>query len=449
MTTTFQRRGGMMSRGGKSGSDLPPRQAVAILIDQLVLDSKKQSTPDKDYAEGFLLHDVPSMGLKAEFSVPEDETQAPMPLTRVKVSMPLPKGQETSRRRDIYGLSRPKGAGVAMDRGSMVIFEKAWLDRKTGEIKAHYAHGCASAAQREAELKYVFSDMLVCVRPEDYNNKSGKWVGRVDVLIADRHAAQLVASKGEVAAAVQEMCERSPIGNPGFQLLARKLAAPGASEAEAIEMARDPNTRIGGFSVARRVKVNPDDKESEYRTEGPDELLARFFKDNEDFEALLGDEGWMVEFVPMMAVNQAKSLVPSQAEANGDKPRDNSPIYGIYGEVGPDNRDARNVVQGADGVNYGMVDVGWMPSHVVCERKEATSDVWYSTYQNPMGARLDADCIHDVRTPNTPSYHLAAIAEQAALNVEGKKKHRAAAGLSPDEAPEPEPDAAQSPGMGR
>jgi hypothetical protein len=449
MTSTFQRRGGMMSRGGKSGSDLPPRQAVAILIDQYVLDSKKQSTPDKDAVEGFLLHDVPSMGLRAEFSVPEDETQAHMPLTRVKVSMPLPRGQESSRRRDIYGLSKPKGAGVAMDRGSVVIFEKAWHDRKTGEIKAHYAHGCASAAQREAELKYVFSDMLVCVRPEDYNNKAQKWAGRVDVLIADRHAAQPVASKDEVAAAVQEMCERSPIGNPGFQLLARKLAPAGATEAEAVEMARDPNTRIGGFSVARRVKVNPDDKDSEYRTEGADELLARFFKDNEEFEALLGETGWMVEFVPMMAVNQAKSLVPSLAEANGDKPRDNSPIYGIYGEVSPDNRDARNVVTGADNVAYGMIDVGWMPSHVVCERKEATSDVWYSTYQNPMGARLDADCIHDIRTANTPSYHAIAIAEQAAVNVEGKKKHRAATGAAPEEAPEAEQEAAPGPGMGR
>jgi hypothetical protein len=449
MTSTFQRRGTMMSRGGKTGADLPPRQAVSILVDQYVLDNKKQTTPDKDYIEGFLLHDVPSMGLKAEFSVPEDETQAREPLTKVKVSMPLPRGQENSRRRDIFGLSKSKGAGVAMDRGSVIIFEKAWHDRKTGEIKAHYAHGCASAAQQADELKFVFSDMLVCVRPEDYNNTKKAWSGRVDVLIADRHAAQPVSSKDEVAVAVEEMCGRSPIGNPGFQLLARKLAPAGASEDEAVEMARDPNTRIGGFSVARRVKVNPDDKDSEYRTEGHEELLARFFNDNPDFDALLGNPEWMVEFVPMMAVKQAKTLVPSLAEAKGDKPRDNALIYGIYGEVPADNRDARNVVTGEGGVQYGMVDVGWMPSHVVCERKEKTADVWYSTYQNPMGARLDADCIHDVRTPNTPSYHLAAIAEQAALNVEGKKKHRAATGIAPEEAPEATEEAAPAPGMGR
>ena len=435
MSTSFRRTGGMMNRGGKPSGDLPPRQNVAIVIDQYVLADKRKSTPDQDVVEGFLIHDVPEWGLKAEYSVPTPGTdEQPQPITRVRVQMPLPRGVETSRRRDIWGLSKPKGAGPAMDPGSVVVFEKAWFDRKDGSVKAHYAHGAASRAAREQGLKTVFSDVLVCVRPEDHINSGERKgpAGRVDVLISDPRLAVAIGSMDDLKAQVAGLIETSSIGNPGFQLLARQHAPEGSTPEQAEAFARDPNTRLGGYSIGRRKKVGEGD-DAQWVPETADGLMARFAKENPDFEQLIGNPEWQIEFVPMMAVNQAASLVPSKAQP-GERVRDNSPIYGIYGEVpeGRDGEHARLVVTGADGKKFGMIDCGWMPSHVVCERKDVESDIWYSTYQNGMGARMDVDSIHDVRTPatettpGTPSYHLVAIQAEAARNVEGKKAYRAA-----------------------
>jgi hypothetical protein len=67
-----------------------------------------------------------------------------------------------------------------------------------------------------------------------------------------------------------------------------------------------------------------------------------------------------------------------------------------------------------------------------------------------MGEKLDADSIHDNRTPLTPSYHLEAIKATAAVNLEGKRAHRAAAKTSeeiPEENIEEGQEAAPTPGM--
>ena len=259
--TTSLRRGGMMNRGGPSSGQLPPRQNVAVLVESYNIGNpRKGSNPDEDFVVGKLLHDVPLFGLTAGFVQPADENLPPEPTTDVKVMMPLPRGVELkqSKRRDIYGLSRPKGAGPAMEPGSIVVFEKAWIDRKDGVIKAHYAHGCASKSQLDEGLKAVYSDMLVCVRPEGTVRREGNLVpaGRVDVMIADTKMAEPIRDMADLEQKVGDLVARSGIGNPGFQLLARQVCP---EDADPATFAANPNTRFGDFFISKRNRTGEGD----------------------------------------------------------------------------------------------------------------------------------------------------------------------------------------------
>lgn len=455
MSSTIRRNSMMQKNNNRT--EMPPLQAVAIMIDAYHLTDKRRSSPQTDYLEGFLLHDVPEWGMKAEFSEPANPEEPRIPLTRIKVMMPMKidpatqRPKEEGNRRGIYGLSKTKGNGVAIDEGGIVVFEKAYFSKKNDTIIAPYAHGCANAAQLASGLKSMFMDMLVCVRPEDKiaeGTEKERWAKRVDVLIAEPKDAALVSSKAALQEFVNELVANNTIGNPGFQLLARQLAPEGV---DPFQFASDPNTRLGGFSVARRLPVEVEGQEKQWIPETADELMVRFARENPDFDQLVGDSGWQIEFVPMMAVNQAKSLVPSLAEVKPGStlpPRDNSTVYGIFGQVpdGPDGAHARDKLTDANGTTWGQIDSGWIRSQCVCERKEADTDIWYSTYQTPMGKKLDADSIHDVRTKFTPDYHLAAINNEAAHNLVGFKAHQALKNPRNVEAPEPDQDA-PAPGL--
>jgi len=450
MSSMQFRRGGMMNKG-RSGTHLPPRQNVAVQIVRYDLDNvKKGSNPEKDALVGYLLHDVPEWGLTAEFNGPDEHGEY-QPLTEVRVTMPLPKGVETSRRRDIYGLSRPKGAGPAMGEGSKVVFEKAWWDRKENCVRAHYAHGCATKDQLATGLKVVYPNMLVCVCPEKWIERGDfkGWAGRVDVLIADPSAADFVASAEDLGAKAADLVARNTIGNPGFMLLARAICPEGTDPAA---FAADPNTRFGGYGIARRKKVEgtPEGEDAQWELETAEAMLERFNRDfnNEPFGQVIGNPGWQVEFVPLMAVNQAKSRVPSNKEHN-ERGQDFSPVYGIYSEVAAGDRDALHVVEGTDGRMFGMTDSGFMFSHTVAERRDPTSDVWYSTYQNGMAQRLDVFSIHDVPTALTPDYHAEAIKAGMAANVEAKKSYFAAKTEGSADTTEEALPGAEGPALGR
>lgn len=413
MSGTQSRRGGMMTRGGGGQRDLPPRQNVAVMVVRYELaDPKKiKSDPEKDTMVGLLLHSVPALNLVANIDAEG------RPITEIKIQMPMPAGGEGARRRDILGLSKPKGQGPAMGPNSVVIFEKSWL--KDGMIKAHYAHGAASGQQLEQQLKHALPDVMVCVRPEDVratgDNKGP--VGRVDVMIADPQLAVEITDRQVFEKLVRDqVSDTQNPGNPGFQLLARMRAPEGSTPEQEASIADNPDNRFGAYDVARRKRVGEGD-DATYVLETPEEVLARFDSKEEGMVSLLGNPDWQIEFVPMMAVNQAKSMVPSLV-AEGDRVRDNSKIYAIYGKVEENTPEylARNKVKDKDGQSWAMVDCGWAPSQVVLERRAADSDYWYSTYQGLMGQKLPIDSIHDLRTPNMLPYHLASVEKVAAAS---------------------------------
>jgi hypothetical protein len=427
MKMTFQpRRQNSLARTSSYGN-LPPRQNVAIQVESYVLKVKGKNNPDEDYVEGFLMHDVPVWGMKATAEVGENGEPGAL-TTRVKVMLPKPKNDQV---RTIFALSRPKGAGVAIDAGGVFIIEKAYYDKKDGFIKGQFTHGCANAAQLQEQKRHIFSDMLVSVRPEGTKRdpKDSNLTipsGRVDVLIADPQGAVLIPSREALVDEVSRLVGQSAMGNPGFQLLLRALPPAGLSEAELKAFGANSEHRVGGYVALQNKLVKSEDGTPDaWVPETALQLIERFEARNPGLTDAIGEEGWQVEFVPMMAINQAKSLIPSKAEA-GKSARDNSTKYGVFGEVTGRVEDAVGVVQDNDGRSLGMIDCGWISSHVVVERvvdEETGREIWFTTYQNTLNAMANASLIHDVKTPLTPEVHLAAIEAEAIQHGANKQAY--------------------------
>lgn len=427
------RRNGMMPRSN-GNNQLPPRQNVVIQVKRYELDNpKKGSNPEKDVLVGYLMQDVPEWGLTAKF---EEVDGVETPMTEVRVNMPLPRGVENSRRRDVFGLSRPKGQGAAMGEGSWVILEKAWFDRKDNTIKAHYSHGCATREQVANMTRQVYPGVMACVRAEAWipSGERAGWSGRVDVLLAEISSAMVIKSKEEMHEHVSELIAANAVGNPGFILLA-KQNCPDGQDPDAF--AADPNTRYGTSFIIRPKPVkNEANDEVTWVPRTAEEAMSDFFRIHEnELSMVFGKDDWQVELVPMVAVNQAKTRVPSNREDNPDG-RDNSLVYGIFEETSEADRDRKNsrhVVQRPDGKLLGMVDNGWILSNVACERFDVDSNVWYSTYQAPVAQRSDIYLIHDLDTPNTKPYHSKAIAETCKAIQENRGNYWRAAKNSQNE----------------
>ena len=431
MALSANRRPSSLNRSSSGGTPLPPRQHISVTVDQYQLDDKngRKSNPEKDKMIGRLNHDVPAWGMKQG--------------TQITVEMPLPSDGRGSRRRDIQGLSRPKGQGLAIDAGGIVVFERAYFDRKSNTVKAPYSHGAASSKHLDPEnpLKMIFSNMLVCVRPEDTyksGTNKGKPVGRVDVMIADPDSAFAISSRKELEEVVDGLVHQNAPGNPGFQLLARGVVPQGQDPAE---FASDPNNRFGVFMSVRQKKVEEEGQPVAYVRETTEEVMARFDADCSFVNDVIGSPDFEVSFVPMMVVNQAKSLVPSQAE-EGERVRDNSAIYAIYGKVpeGAAGQEALHQIKDASGTTYGQVDCGWKLSHVVVEH-QADNDFWYSTYQAPMAADSPLNNIHDLNTKGMSENHVAAVSVEANLNNEARKIHSQLWKDYKDNGPAPDEDA--------
>ena len=255
----YSNRGTMVRRGGKGDyGNLPPLQNVVGMIDRLVVAQPGKSNPDKDYAEIYLVHSVPELGLVAEF----DENGAP--LTKIKVMMPPPR-EGGEGRRDILGLTQKKAGGPAMGQGSLVVFEKAYFDRKENVLKARFSKGGPTAADQEAGLKNLYSNIFVCVLPErQIKQQDGTTFPRQEVMIADQLGSTLVSGDEELRAAIESVVAQTTIGTAGFQLHCRQLADEALSDQEKAAFAADPETRQSGFFTAKPKLVG----------EGEDRQLA-------------------------------------------------------------------------------------------------------------------------------------------------------------------------------
>ncbi len=420
--------GGMMKRAANNFFS-PIRQNVCIQVKEYQLECdrmgaiQKVSTPGKDVLIGYLLHDVPEWNMTAQFS--QDDNGNVYPVTEVKIIMPLPPNVTSSDRRDIFGLSRPRGQGEAMLEGSKIIFEKSWFDSKENAIKSYYAHTCATKAQMESGLRVVHSNMLACVRPERWiyeKGGGGHWHGRSDVFIAIPDWAVIIQSLDQMKDAFInhiEIVNNQDFGEPGFILLARELC-PQNFDPQAF--AANMETRYGTWHVLRKRPVEENGYIVAFQQTDPEESLENFGNLNAQVLNLIGDSNWQIEFVPMIMISQAKTRVESKTKDHADP----ALPYGIFDATTQEDIKLKNAKHPAtmpDGGVWGMVDIGWTLSHVAAERKDASTNAWYSTYQAPMSQKAKVFSVHDIITPLTPDYHVPAIEDAVADNQRRRSEY--------------------------
>lgn len=408
-------RSGMMNRSRPSTMrKTSSRHNVAVKVLKYHLKNPNASTPKEDYIVGELLHDVPEFGLKAAFeTVAEKAGDEPetKPQTLVRVMMP-PMERGGGNRRDIFGLSRPRSGGPAMDINSRVVFERCTYDAESNTISAQFSHGAASSQQIKDGSRIFLSDILACVLPEKWNNfpPNQGWAGRTNVLIADVNDATIIHSENELREQFAFVLENATLGFPGFIMLSRKLCPNGVNAAE---FADNINTRSGISEVILPNRVQSGAK-TVWRRKTSDEVMAAVKR---AFPALINQIGrsdFLVEFVPMASISQAKSLVPSNKALNPHG-RDNSISYGLYNYLAEGDKNAYGDIMSDGTVRVGLVDVGWAPSNIVIDRQTLANggEMVFSSYQSPLNSNGPME-LDDIITPNMPDYYVEAVKRRIA-----------------------------------
>lgn len=402
MTYSSKRRSGGFNRGGSANRD--PQENIAVVVDEIVIADPKKSNWEEDHAKVRLLHDA--FGMTAEF----DEIGAPLTEATVRMTKP----REGSRRRDMFKLAKPVSGGAAMGPGSIVFFEKAYFDKKAGDIKANFAKGGPTAEQQgfdpvSGEEKEVLRQVLPATYTLVRNEfkRDGEPSGTQQAYYVNVADAAVVTNDEELTAAVQSAMDNCPFGQPGFMLLARGIAPEGE---DADTFAANIESREGGFSVIRSVKQGEGD-DATWVLPTAEEAVKAFFEkgNNEFFSELWGGEeaaNWQFEVVPFSAVNQGPNLTPSKAESQHFQ--DNANDYRIY---------AKNVY----GEYEDTRELGFCLANSCVQRMDGESDYWFGTYQKPTTARPQMFMIPDLPTPNMADYHVTAVMNLAAEHGLAKK----------------------------
>ncbi|MFC4236185.1 hypothetical protein ACFOY8_13295 [Thalassospira xianhensis] len=419
--------GSMVRGGGGRQYDLPSAYNIFVQVKSIHIEDpdKEISNHGKDYVVGLLLNSMPEQGLEAHFD------ESGMPLTEVKVFMPMPK-KEATRRRDVLGLTKVRGGGEPMNEpGSIVAFENAFCPKgaEAGVIHAHFSSGIATPKDQTPYTDQSFGKALVwpnimtCVVPEpvDVDSETGSrtYRGHQSIYIADMTAASTFSNKEEFEALVTHVIENNPgIGRAGFQLHARALAPEGASEEEALEVGRAISNRMATSFVAFDKAIG-EGAERRYEKLTAAEALEKFYEmsSSEEFVKFFGAAGVQFEFVPMMVVSQASSRVPSKSEKGkeaikqGKEPFCESRVHALYTTE--------------DGhVPKWPTDYGWVMDNVAVGRMNSKSEVWYTTYTSPVQKKSpEVFKLRDLITPNMPSYHAEAARELLVANAEAKKAY--------------------------
>lgn len=403
------KRSGMLRTRASAPSFAATRHNISVEVISYHLHNNSVSTPESDYIVAGLLHDVDAFGLKAEFA-----DDGITPKTHIRVMMPPLEGG--GNRRDIFALSRRRSGGPAMDAGSRIIFERCSYDAETKTVLAQFSHGAASNQQLKDGSRLFLPNMMTCVLPEKWNKSPPNkgWAGKTHVLIADVSDAERILTEQDLREHIGFVLENTVIGTPGFILLCRQLFdVTRLSEEAAIELARDISTRVGVSHVMTPQRIAGPDGVT-WRPKTSEEVFLEFKKMHSSLVARIGKYEFDMEFVPMISVNQARSLVPSNSSLNA-KGKDNSLTYGFFEAISKEEAEAPGALYPAahEGVIYALVDVGWAPSHVVIDRQPLTNggELVFSSYQSPHN-NLDIMALDDIITPNTQPYHVAAVKEQ-------------------------------------
>jgi hypothetical protein len=407
---TTQRRTSMFQSKpqNKEGySNLPPRQNFTAIIKEIHLSNPKKGNPAEDYMIVAPECDIPSFGLTnvrdAEGNLTKTIKVMTTPLKENKpenkpynpdesFTTTPQKEKKPYKRRELFDLTRKLSGGSAMAVDSRVYFEKSFYNKKTNTVMTYSPHGDATKEEIENEVRVSFPGVYACVLPEVVKNNKGSQ----DVLVALTDNGVVVTSREDLNELAGQMLSPGEntltTGVAGVQLRAYKLAPSDFTEEEAVDFAGDISTRKAVFSIAYEKNVKDQETNSEsWVQQNPEEFMDRLLSINPEFEELLNDKDWMVEFVPMLVFKQVKSRLPSNAEGKYDA----SVRYRFYEK--PTN-------------NKNDFGVGWSMSNVLITRFSETGTFFQSSYQNTTDAlNQKVYTLDDLPTVNMPEYHKVAV----------------------------------------
>lgn len=403
--------GGIRRRGGSKEGGGHPRSGYNLMMMVDEYHNLQDRDPANHSMTALLLHDVPEWGLKAEFD-------QGVPLTKIRLTMPPSSNKD---RRDIRGLSRPRGGGPAIDKGGIFAVEKCDFtpaaDGGLPNITAGFASGLASSEELRTGLKVPMPSTMTAVLPEGRKPRSSEPSKRQTVISLLPDSAVLIQSPQDLMNFVGSVITEDPFrpGNPGVAIIANRVLPEDPAEAAA--MAADPDTRYGQLVRAYPQNVAPEGATPEYRMMPPQRVIEKIAAD-QDMYSIIGNPEWQVTAIPVVHSSLAKSLVFSN-QVDRRNPFDASQPYGVYTKAAPDTvREGAEAYPTDDGMVLTKLETGFANSIGLVTYMSADPNqrgIGMVTYERPVlnngrnYATPNVVTIHDIQTPFTQPGHRQAI----------------------------------------
>lgn len=367
------------SNSGGSGGKTPAEN-VAVQVVEYHIQERGKSNVAKDYIDAVLLHDA--LGKKQG--------------EQVRLRM-RPHSNES--RRDIAGLARKMGTQKKVNAGGVVVFERCWIDRKTGDITANWAKPQVHDAESSAE--YVLPGMIGTVFQA--NNDRTRQRG----LLIDTNASQQVSSMESFRELATNILAQPGAGSPSFIVRAT--------------MANEDPSEQSRFAAMVTLRRYQDEASGDWVDETPEEALARMDK--------LAEEGKHPTWAAMMEDLQTYQLDEDEgAEVVWEiMPANELRVGGASLPQSGKRQDGREY-------SFDMADPFsfqgqqrkyslYTPMIVGLKRNEDYG-FWSMTYAQPTVNQFDAQYFNlkDIPSPLLPKPHLDHVMENARTRSSGQDK---------------------------
>lgn len=356
----LQSKSARAGRGGGGGTT----ENVAVQVTAFHA-TKGKPDVEKDWLEGVLLADAPTLGLKAEFSADENGNLT-IPSTAVKVRLRPDKNADSRgehKRRDIAGLLSKAGAGDPVKVGGVVEFQNCFIDRE-GFLNAKWLK--ALVTDRATGLEHAFCGLPARIDREmkTKDQKPFQWVSVLDPYLArvisgpnvDVFEAFREVLLGSEADGIPGMLEPQGPGTPGFLL---RVVDPTSFENAGVEFVRR-YTKDGDLYVPE-----PIEKEIERFVTGDGAGFVEWMKSNPDL---------YFEMIPLARFSVGNKSLPSAA---ANDPTKKGPIDMSHPYQAPvEFQDEKT------GEMFAQPKSCYVNSNVAIRRMDDQSAYWFVSYAN-------------------------------------------------------------------
>lgn len=417
-----------------TGTGRPPQQIAGYIKSYNIGKEENQKT---DYVELAITHPIQDKDGNLVF--PEyDENGYPTTVIKMFQATPAEKRSRpvNEQPRTIFGLSRKRGSGPAIDVGGVAYFHGVY-PQSDGSYRAQASHGIASTANLQ-EGKDVqgdvtppekfFLDMsLVQIRPVPKaareRFKADGTAARQTVLLFEPNNAMEIEpdANGDFSASLKNLIEQN-------RVYAESCGVSGAFAV--IARSHEPTGESWRDRVGHSIKIGMVKQEgsNEYVLVSADNAFDYFIETakKSPVSDTLPDiisgalKGYSLTYLPGLAPAQGAGLSPCSTDDKGRSPYDRGDACRIF-DTDPDTGKTGIVDRG---VFYGIVSLSTVKTTRMINHHEAT-------------IRGCAWPIADAITPDMPDWHReAAIASGLANMAEAKKYYEQNRSSAPNQASE-------------